>query len=98
MGDFDPVEFEAYADTVIQYTFEGWKELLRIWNAFEKEQIRNEPADHQANLQLFDQMYDHALALGALQQVDPVDHVESRIRLARAIHDQAAFERTRRGS
>ena len=38
MGDFDPVEFEAYADTVIQYTFEGWKELLRIWNAFEKEQ------------------------------------------------------------
>ena len=57
-----------------------------LWEAWEAEFIRSEPADFQRNLQLVEWMYEHAQALGAFQRADPLEGIETKIRLAAVVN------------
>ena len=54
--------------------------------AFEKEQMRREPPDHQRNLRVVEALYEHARRLGALPLKDPLDGIEVDLRLARILN------------
>lgn len=57
-----------------------------LLDAFEKEQMRKEPPDYSRNLHIFEAMYEQARRLGVLPPSDPLDGIETDIRLARALN------------
>lgn len=54
--------------------------------AFEQELPRRRPVDHQQNLRIAEALYEEARALGVLPLKDPLDGIEVKIRLAKALH------------
>jgi hypothetical protein len=53
---------------------------------FEDAQVRQDPADYHANLQIFEALWKHAVDLGILPSRDPLDGLEIDVRLAEALN------------
>ena len=67
----------------------GETELIKdaaLWEKWEAEFIRSEPVDFRRNLQLVEWMYEHAKALGAFDSLDPLEGIETKIRLAAVVN------------
>ncbi len=54
--------------------------------AFERELQRRQPLDYQQNLRIAEALYEEARALGVLPMKDPLDGIEVKIRLAKALN------------
>lgn len=50
---------------------------------FEKELIRNEKLDIENNFRIIDAMYDEAVELGAIPMKDPLEGIETDIKVAK---------------
>jgi len=59
------------------------RELLEQW---EKKYLKEETPDFFHNLRLFEGLYEEAHALGVFPMKDPLDGLETKIRLAKAIN------------
>ncbi len=57
-----------------------------FWEAWEKEQIRREPVDYARNLRIADAMYEQARARGVLPLSDPLEGLDDKIRVAKALN------------
>ena len=53
---------------------------------FENDLIRREKVDIQKNFQIFEAMYEEAVALGLLPLKDPLEGIEIKIKIAKAIN------------
>ena len=53
---------------------------------FEDERVRQNPADYQANLKVFEALWEHATKMGALPPEDPLEGLEVDLRLAEALN------------
>lgn len=69
-----------------------------MYAAFQRRQIRQEPVDYQRNLRIFEAMYDYARQMGAIDSSRPLEGIESRIRLARALHAQGTHRQNNAGA
>ncbi len=54
--------------------------------AFEADRIRAEKVDVEQNLRILDALYEEALMLGALPPRDPLEGIEVKIRVAKAVN------------
>ncbi len=63
---------------------------VRLWQAWENESLRNEPADLARNLALLDAMYQEACLLGAFPPVDSLEGIEVKFRIARVLNVPAS--------
>jgi hypothetical protein len=54
--------------------------------AFEDERIRIEKVDVERNFRIVDALYDEARMLGVLPPKDPLEGIEVKIRIARAVN------------
>jgi hypothetical protein len=54
--------------------------------AFEAARIRAEKVDVERNLRILDALYEEALMLGALPPKDPLEGIEVKIRIAKAVN------------
>jgi hypothetical protein len=52
---------------------------------FEKELIRNEKLDIENNFRIIDAMYDEAVELGAIPMKDPLEGIETDIKVAKVL-------------
>lgn len=57
--------------------------FLREW---EDRYVASQPADFHANLRLVEAMYEHARALGVFPLADPLEGLETDIRVARVLN------------
>ena len=57
-----------------------------FWEAWEAQTILSQPADFRRNLALVESMYEHARALGAFPLADPLEGIETKIRVARVLN------------
>jgi hypothetical protein len=55
--------------------------------AFEAERIMAEKVDVEQNLRILDALYEEALMLGALPPKDPLEGIEVKIRVAKAVNN-----------
>jgi hypothetical protein len=62
------------------------KNILKL-QAFEAERIRSEKVDVEQNLRILDALYEEALMLGALPLKDPLEGIEVKIRVAKAVNN-----------
>ena len=65
------------------------RKMTRDWNAlreFERDLIRRESADPVKNLKMVDAMYEEAKQLGVFPLSDPLEGLETKLRIARAIN------------
>ena len=69
-----------------------------MYAAFQRRQIRQEPVDYQRNLMIFEAMYEYARSMGAIDPSRPLDGLESRIRLARALNAQGTDRQNHAGA
>jgi len=61
-----------------------------LLDALNKDQIQAFPPDYLRNLSLFESLYNEAQALGAWPPRDPLEGIETDIRLARVINVHTA--------
>jgi len=54
--------------------------------AFEAERIRTEKVDIERNFRIIDALYDEARMLGVLPPKDPLEGIDVKIRIARAVN------------
>ena len=54
--------------------------------AFEADRIRAEKVDVEQNLRILDALYEEAVMLGALPPKDPLEGIETKIRIAKAVN------------
>jgi hypothetical protein len=54
--------------------------------AFEADRIRAEKVDVEQNLRILDALYEEAVMLGVLPPNDPLEGIETKIRIAKAIN------------
>ncbi|MGH9405279.1 MAG: hypothetical protein ACRD3D_05505 [Terriglobia bacterium] len=59
---------------------------VQAWQKWEDEFTGREPPDFQQNLKLLEAMYEYACRMGRFPRADPLEGLESRIRLARAFN------------
>lgn len=59
------------------------------WRAFEREQIRRERPDYARSLAAFEELYQHACALGAFDRQDLLRGLDHDIRLVKALESIA---------
>jgi hypothetical protein len=74
-----------------------WYNSVRVGNqvvinseklrSFEDERIRSEKVDVEQNLRILDALYEEALMLGALPLKDPLEGIEVKIRVAKAVNN-----------
>ena len=57
-----------------------------ILAAFERERIRTAPIDYHRNLAILDAMYAQAIRTGALPLKDPLEDIETKFQIARALN------------
>jgi hypothetical protein len=57
------------------------------FQAFEAARIRAEKVDVEQNLRILDALYEEALMLGALPPKDPLEGIEVKIRVAKAVNN-----------
>lgn len=53
---------------------------------FEREQIRRRPPNYRESLAIFEGLYEEARLLGVLPPSDPLEGIETDVRLARALN------------
>ena len=58
----------------------------RFLEKWEKEHLRQETSDFFHNLRIFEGLYEEARALGALPLKNPLEGLESKVRLARRLN------------
>ncbi len=68
------------------------------WEQWKKERIRNEPVDIEHNFAIMDAMYHHARALGVFPLADPLEGLDVRIKLAKAVNVSLPAREDREGS
>ncbi len=68
------------------------KDIL-AWKAWEAQYHRSNRVDYARNLEIFEALYDEAVALGILPRRDPLEGLEQKIRLAEALHVSATAHR-----
>jgi hypothetical protein len=68
------------------------------WTRWENEQCRREPVDLARNLRLFEAMYQEAQAMGVLARIYPLDGIEVKIGLARALNVSGATDEAGTGA
>jgi hypothetical protein len=56
-----------------------------FWETWEATTILSRPPDFFQNLKLVEAMYEHARALGVFPPADPLEGLETKIRLARVL-------------
>ena len=56
------------------------------WEAWEARVLLNQPADFHPNLALVESMYEHARKIGALPGADPLEGIDTKIRVARVVN------------
>lgn len=56
------------------------------WRAWEKEYGRAQAVDYLRNLAIFEALYEEAVRLGVLPPRDPLEGLEEKIRLAKALN------------
>ena len=61
--------------------------------AFEADRIRAEKVDVEQNLRILDALYEEAVMLGALPPKDPLEGIETKIRIAKAINSVQRSDR-----
>jgi hypothetical protein len=61
-----------------------------FWGAWEDRYIASQPADFIRNLQLLDGMYELARALGVFPLVNPLEGLETDVRVAKALNVSTA--------
>jgi hypothetical protein len=61
-----------------------------LWEKWEAQTVLSQPAEFQRNLRLLDAMYEHARALGAFPPTNPLEGLETKIALAKALTVLAA--------
>ena len=59
---------------------------IKVWNAWERQQIASTPVDHAANLRWADAALEHARAMGVFPPKDPMEGIEVKIHLARILN------------
>lgn len=65
-----------------------------ILNEWRRKHLRREPPDYARNLQLFEAMYDEALALNILPLRDPLEGLDIKIKMARDLNVSRAPQKT----
>ncbi|MFB3896778.1 MAG: hypothetical protein ACE14V_10805 [bacterium] len=58
----------------------------KIFSEFERNLIRNEKVDFKRNLKLVDAMYQEAVALGVFPPKNPLEGIETKIKLAQVLN------------
>jgi hypothetical protein len=58
----------------------------KLWQEWEKEYLKKERVDFVQNLELLDAMYEEARALKLFSSRDPLEGLEIKIELARAVN------------
>lgn len=56
------------------------------WEAWERDYKRSQPHGVQRNLKIADDLFDHARKMGALHRDDPLEGLETIIRIARIVN------------
>jgi hypothetical protein len=75
------------AQDELRISYDGSMFKPHPWlEAFEREQSRKEPPDYRRNLRLYEAMYEHARRLGVLPPADPLEGIEHKIHLAKALN------------
>ncbi len=69
-----------------------------FWDAWETQMIRRQPANFRRNLALVEAMYEHARRLGAFPVADPLEGIETKIRLARVVNVRTTPGKARSGA
>jgi hypothetical protein len=69
---------------------------VKYWEEWEREYIRSQPVDVARNIAIFDAMYQHARAIGAVPPADPMEGIEVKIRIARALNVHTPDPKDRR--
>lgn len=69
-----------------------------LWEQWEAEYIASEPVDFQRNLQLVEWMYEHARSFGAFDRLDPLEGIETKIRVAAVVNAPTTPGKDRSGS
>lgn len=68
----------------------GWMDAMirdrALWSAWETAYIASQPADFNRNLALAESMYEYARALGAFSSTDPLEGIDTKVRLARVVN------------
>ena len=59
------------------------------WQAWEAEYIRSQPVDYRQNLKVFDALYEYARKMGAFPPRDPLEGLETKIRMAQVLNGRA---------
>jgi len=69
-----------------------------LWEKWEAQTVLSQPVEFQRNLRLLDAMYEHARALGAFPPADPLEGLETKIALAKALNVRPAAGTDRTGT
>ena len=59
---------------------------VAYWRAWEDEFTRTHPPDFAQNLRIFDALYEHARKMGVFPLKDPLEGLETKIRMARVLN------------
>lgn len=57
-----------------------------FWERRKAQQIADKPADFQRNLAIIETIYEHARLSGAFPPAEPLEGIEDKIRLAKALN------------
>jgi len=57
-----------------------------LWEKWERERIKSEPVNFNSNLILLDALYKHARKLGVFPPSDPLQGIDCKIQMARALN------------
>lgn len=69
-----------------------------LWSRWEAEYCASVPADFARNLALLEAMYAEARAVLAFPPADPLEGIETKIRLAKVVNVRTASRADRQGS
>jgi hypothetical protein len=58
----------------------------KILHDFEMELLRREPVDYEKNMRIAEALYEEARLLGVLPSKDPLEGIEIKIRMAKALN------------
>jgi len=59
----------------------------KLWSEWEAQGPLREPADYRRNLRLYQAMYDWARTLGVFPLADPLEGLDTKIRVARILRN-----------
>ena len=66
----------------------------RIWDRWQDEFYRREPPRFETNMRLMEAMFEEAVGLGVLPSREPLEDIETKIRLARVLNVSGTSRKT----